>query len=220
MSLRIIVGHALLCKFIDFGPHFRHTRGINTLPMASPNDIKKGSVIRDPQGLWVVVEFQHVNPGKGAAFVRTRIRNIQSGKVLEATYKTSESVEFVDVEHRNMNFLYKDASGFTFMDNENFEQVTMSEEAVGEDGKYLSEGLTVHITLFEGQPLALEIPRKMTFKVTEAMDAVAGNTASGGNLTKEVTLEGGIKARVPLFIKQGEMIIINTETGEYVERAK
>lgn len=188
--------------------------------MASPNDIKKGAVIRDPQGLWLVIEFQHVNPGKGAAFVRTRIKNLQSGKVLEATYKTSESVEFVEVEHRNMNYLYSDASGYTFMDNESFEQVTMPAEDVGDDGKYLREGLTVHITTFEGRPLAVEIPRKMTFKVTESMDAVAGNTASGGNLTKEVTLEGGIKARVPLFIKQGETIIVNTETGEYVERAK
>ena len=188
--------------------------------MASPNDIKKGSVIRDAQGLWLVVEFQHVNPGKGAAFVRTRIKNLQSGKVLETTYKTSETIEYVEVEHRDMNFLFSDATGYTFMDNQSFEQVTMSPEDVGDDAKYLSEGLKVNITMFEERALAIEIPRKMTFKVTESMDAVAGNTASGGNLTKEVTLEGGVKVRVPLFIKQGEMIIVNTETGEYVERAK
>lgn len=188
--------------------------------MASPNDIKKGSVIRDAQGLWLVVEFQHVNPGKGAAFVRTRIKNLQSGKVLEATYKTSESIEYVEVEHRDMNFLYSDATGYTFMDNQSFEQVTMPADEIGDDAKYLSEGLKVNITTFEGRPLSVEIPRKMTFKVIESMDAVAGNTASGGNLNKEVTLEGGVKVRVPLFIKQGEMIIINTETGEYVERAK
>ncbi|HPF95051.1 MAG: elongation factor P [Candidatus Magasanikbacteria bacterium] len=188
--------------------------------MGSPNDIKKGVVIRDPQGIWLVVEFQHVNPGKGAAFVRTRIKNLQSGKMLETTYKTSETIELVAVERRDMNFLYSDASGYTFMDNETFEQVTMPADEMGDDAKYLSEGLKVNITMFEGRPLAVEVPRKMTFKVTESMDAVAGNTASGGNLTKEVTLEGGIKIRVPLFIKQGESVIVNTETGEYVERAK
>ena len=188
--------------------------------MGSPNDIKKGMVMRDSQGLWLIVEFQHVNPGKGAAFVRTRIKNLQSGKVLESTFKTSETMEFVAVEHRHMNYLYNDPSGYTFMDNETFDQVTMPEDEVGDEAKYLSEGLKVNITTFEGRPLAIEIPRKMTFKVTESMDAVAGNTASSGNLNKEVTVEGGIKVRVPLFIKQGESIIVNTETGEYVERAK
>lgn len=188
--------------------------------MASPNDIKKGVVIRDPQGLWVVVEFQHVNPGKGAAFVRTRIRNIQTGKVLEATFKTSETIDLVSVDYRNMQYLFHDATGYTFMDKDTYDQVTMSDDAVGDSGKYLRDGMEVNVTTYEGQPLALELPRKMTFKVIEAMDVVGGNTVSGGNLTKEVTLEGGIKTHVPMFIKQGEDIIINTETGEYVERAK
>jgi elongation factor P len=187
--------------------------------MASTSDIKKGIVIRDPQGLWLVVEFQHVNPGKGAAFVRTRIKNLQSGKVLETTFKTSESIDIVEVEHRRMQYLYHDATGYTFMDNGSYEQVTMSDEDVGEQGQYLREGLEVNISTFEERPIAMELPRKMTFKVIEAMDASAGNTVSGGNMTKEVTLDGGIKTRVPLFIKQGEDIIINTENGDYVERA-
>lgn len=187
--------------------------------MASTSDIKKGIVIRDPQGLWLVVEFQHVNPGKGAAFVRTRIKNLQSNKVLETTYKTSETIDIVEVEHRRMQYLYHDATGYTFMDNTSYEQVTMADEDVGEQGKYLREGLEVNISTFEERPIAIELPRKMTFKVVEAMDASAGNTVSGGNMTKEVTLDGGIKTRVPLFIKQGEDIIINTENGDYVERA-
>ena len=186
--------------------------------MASTSEIKKGVVIRDPQGLWVVVEFQHVNPGKGAAFVRTRIKNIQSNKVLEVTYKTSESIDLVDVEHRRMQYLYHDATGYTFMDNASYEQVTMNDEDVGSQGQYLREGMEVNITTYEERPLALELPRKMTFKVTTTMDTVAGNTA-GGNVTKEAEVEGGIKTRVPLFIKEGENIILNTETGEYVERA-
>ncbi|MBM3204729.1 elongation factor P [Candidatus Uhrbacteria bacterium] len=186
--------------------------------MASTSEIKKGIVIQDPQGLWLVVEFQHVNPGKGAAFVRTRIKNLQTGKVLEVTYKTSESITIVEVEHRRMQYLYHDATGYTFMDNASYEQVTMSDEEVGDQGQYLRDGMEVNVSTFEGRPIALELPRKMTFKITQTMPAVAGNTASG-NVTKEATLEGGIKIQVPIFIKEGEEVIVNTETGEYVERA-
>ena len=186
--------------------------------MASPSDIKKSVVIRDPQGLWVVVEFQHVNPGKGAAFVRTRMKNIQTGKVLEVTYKTSESIDIVDVEHRHMQYLYHDALGFNFMDNATYEQVSMSDEDVGEQGRYLRESMEASVSTFEGRPISLELPRKMTFKVIQTSEAVPGNTASG-NVTKEATLEGGIKVQVPIFIKEGEPVIVNTETGEYVERA-
>jgi len=188
--------------------------------MASPSDIKKGIVLKDDQGLWIVVDFQHVNPGKGAAFVRTRIKNLQTGKVLETTYKMSESVTIVEVEHKTMQYLYHDATGYTFMDQGTYEQVTMSDEDVGDQGRYLREGMDVHISTYEDRPIAMELPRKMTFKVVESMDAAAGNTVSGGNMTKEVTLEGGIKVQAPLFIKQGEDVIINTDTGEYVERAK
>ena len=187
--------------------------------MASTSDIKKGVVIQDPQGLWVVNEFQHINPGKGAAFVRTRIKNLQTGKTLETTYKTSETITLVDVEHRRMQYLFNDATGYTFMDKDTYDQVSMSDADVGADGKYLRDGMDINVTTYEGQPIALELPRKMTFKVTEAMDASSGNTVSGGNMTKEVTVDGGIKVHVPLFIKQGEDIIINTENGEYVERA-
>lgn len=187
--------------------------------MASPSDIKKGIVIQDPQGLWLVTEFQHINPGKGAAFVRTRIKNVQSGKTLEVTYKMSDSITTVEVDHRTMQYLFHDNTGYTFMDKSTYEQATMSDADVGEQGIYLREGLDVHVALFEERPIALELPRKMTFKVVETMEAVPGNTASG-NVTKEATLEGGVKTRVPLFITQGEEIIVNTETGEYVERAK
>lgn len=186
--------------------------------MASTSEIKKGVVIRDAQGLWVVTEFQHVNPGKGSAFVRTRLKNVQTGKVLEVTYKTSESVDLVEVEHRRMQYLYHDATGYTFMDQGTYEQVTMADEDVGEQGKYLRDGMEVNVSTFEERPVALELPRKMTFKVVSTMDAIAGNTASG-HVQKDAELEGGIMVRVPLFIKEGENIIVNTETGEYVERA-
>ncbi len=188
--------------------------------MASPNEIKKGAIIKDDSGLWIVTDFQHVNPGKGAAFVRSKLKNLQTGKALERTYKTSESIELVSVDHRNMQFLYKDQTGFTFMDTDTYEQCALPEDQVGDQGKFMQEGMEVIVSLYDGNPITVELPRKMTFKVIESPDVVAGNTASGGNMTKEVVLEGNIHIRVPMFIKEGEKIIINTETGEYVERAK
>lgn len=187
--------------------------------MASASEIKKGVVVKNDQGLWLIVEFQQISPGKGSAFVRSRQKNLQTGKVLEVTNKTVETVEIVEVEHRNMQYLYHDASGCTFMDNDTFDQVTMPDDEVGDAQKYLREGLTVHISTYEGRPLAVEIPRKMSFKVTETSDAVAGNTVSGGNMFKDAIVEGDLKVKVPLFIKNGEEIVVNTETGEYVERS-
>ena len=167
---------------------------------------------------WVVTEFQHINPGKGAAFVRTRIKNLKTGRTLEQTIKVSESVDFVAVEYRTMQYLYKDATGYTFMDNASYEQCTMDEDAVGSAGQYLREGLDVTLTMYEDRPIALQLPKKMTFKVAETMPAVAGNTASG-NVTKEAKTDNGFMIKVPLFIAEGESVIVNTDTGEYVERA-
>lgn len=187
--------------------------------MASPGEIKKGSVILQNGDPWVVTEFQHVNPGKGAAFVRTRIKNARTGKTLEATYKVSESIDLVEMEYRNMQYLYHDATGYTFMDNASYEQATMDDEAVGEQAKYLKEGLEIMVSMFEGKPIALQLPRKMTFKVTETMPAVKGDTASG-NVTKEAKVDAGFIVHVPIFVKEGDNVVVNTDTGEYVERAQ
>lgn len=186
--------------------------------MSSPSDIKKGVVIRENGELWVVTEFQHVNPGKGAAFVRCRVKNVKTGKTLEKTIKMSEPVELVEVEYRNMQYLFHDATGYTFMDNGTYEQVTMNDEDVGDQAKYLKEGLALMVSTYEGKPIALQLPRKMTFKITETMPAVKGDTASG-NVTKEAMTDGGFVVHVPIFLNQGEDIIVNTDTGEYVERA-
>ena len=188
--------------------------------MASPNEIKKGVVLKDDAGLWLVTDFLHVNPGKGSAFVRSKLKNLQTGKALERTYKSSETIEIVSVEHRKMQFLYKDQTGYTFMDNDTYEQVALPEDQVGDEGRFMKEGMEVMVSLHEGSPITVELPRKMTFKVIEAPEVVAGNTASGGNMTKDIVLEGDIQIRAPMFIKEGEEIVINTETGEYVERAK
>lgn len=186
--------------------------------MASPSEIKKGVVILQNGDPWVVTEFQHINPGKGAAFVRTRIKNARSGKTLEMTYKMSETIDIVDMEYRNMQYLYHDATGYTFMDSGTYEQFTMSDDDMGESGKYLKEGLEVTLSMYEGRPIAIQLPRKMQFKVVETMPAVKGDTASG-NVTKEAKVDAGFIVRVPIFLKEGEEIIVNTDTGEYVERA-
>ncbi|MFZ6015392.1 MAG: elongation factor P [Patescibacteria group bacterium] len=187
--------------------------------MGSPNDIKKGAVIKKDGDLWIVTTFQHVNPGKGAAFVRTRIKNAKTGKTLEQTYKTSESIDFAELEYHNMAYLYHDASGYVFMDNKNYEQATMSDEEVGDDAKYLRDGLEVIISMNENKPIALQVPKKMKFTIVETTPAVKGDTASG-NVTKEAKTDTGFYVQVPIFLNQGDEIIVNTETGEYVERAK
>lgn len=184
--------------------------------MASVNDIGKGSVIRFKGGLSVVVEFQHVNPGKGSSFVRARLKDIASGKVVEQTFKAAESVEFVEVERPRMQYLYADPSGYTFMDQTSFEQVTIPRAMIGDGAGYLKEGVEVHVATHEGTPIAVELPKKVALIVTEAFEAVRGDTSGG--VMKEVTLETGMKTRVPMFIKQGETVVLNTDTGEYVER--
>lgn len=186
--------------------------------MSSPSEIKKASVLRENGELWIVTEFQHVNPGKGAAFVRTRVKNVKTGKTLEKTYKVSESVDLVDMEYRNMQYLYHDATGHTFMDSGTYEQFTISDADVGDQGKYLKEGLEVTLSMHEGQPVALQLPRKMRFKITETMPAVKGDTA-GGNVQKDAKVDAGFTIRVPIFINEDEEVIVNTDTGEYVERA-
>lgn len=186
--------------------------------MSSPSEIKKGVVIRENNELWVVTEFQHVNPGKGAAFVRCRVKNPKTGKTLEKTYKVSETIELVEMEYRNMQYLYHDGTGYNFMDNGSYEQVAMADDEVGDQAKFLKEGLEVMISTYEGKPIALQLPRKMTFKVAETMPAVKGDTASG-NVTKEAKTDNGFIIHVPIFINEGEDVIVNTDTGEYVERA-
>ncbi len=185
--------------------------------MPDTSDISKDVVMRFKNDLFVITEFQHVNPGKGSAFVRVKMRSIGSGKSLENTFKSGEKVDIVDVDRRTMQYLFSDANGATFMDNTTYDQVSVPKAMLeGKEG-YLKEGLAAMIIMYEGAPVAVQLPRKMTYTVTEAQDAVRGDTS--GNVTKDVKLETGLTVKVPMFIKQGEKIIINTDTGEYVERA-
>ncbi|TAN33275.1 elongation factor P [Patescibacteria group bacterium] len=186
--------------------------------MAPTSEIRKGVVIRHQNDLFVVVDFQHVNPGKGAAFVRVRMKSLASGKVIEITYKTSESVDIVEVEFHSMQYLYKSGANFAFMNMSTYEQIEMNNDLLGDEAKYLKEGIDVVVGLYEGRPVSAQIPKKIQYKVIDAPPAVKGDSASG-NVTKEITLENGLKIQAPIFIKEGEEILVNTETGEYSTRA-
>ncbi len=186
--------------------------------MASVNEIKKEAVLIFKGEPHIVVEFQHVNPGKGSAFVRTRLKNARSGKVFEQTYKAAETVEFVELDRKKLQYTYNDGTNWNFMDKDNFEEVSISKEMLGDKTGYMKEGDEIDGFFYEGECLNVVLPKKVTLKVIEAMPAVKGD--SSGNITKEVTLETGHKINAPIFIKIGDILSINTETGDYVERAQ
>lgn len=185
--------------------------------MPSPNEIKKGTVIRHAGELWITVDFQRVSPGKGSSFVRTRLKNLKTGKVREETFKSAETLEFEDVAYKKMQYLFNDGTLFTFMDNVSFEQVTLSADSIGEDQKYLQDGQEVMVIMHGEVAIAMELPQKVTYTVASAEPAVKGDTASG-NVQKNATADNGLEMRVPIFIKEGDKVVINTATGEYVER--
>ena len=187
--------------------------------MPSPNDVKKGTVINMNNDLWIVVDFQRVSPGKGSSFVRTRVRNIRTNKIQEQAFKSAETLIFEEVAYKNMQYLYGDQTGHTFMDNVSYEQLTMSPEMIGDDAKYLKEGLLVMIMTHNEAAIAIELPKKIEYTVASSPMELKGDTA-GGNVTKEVTLDNGLTTHVPIFIKEGEHILVNTETGSYVERVQ
>lgn len=186
--------------------------------MADTTDLKRDVFIMFKDAICAVADFQHVNPGKGSAFVRTRLKNVQTGKVLEHTFKAGESIDLVELERSNMQYLYQDELSYQFMDNASFEQHGISKDLVGEKGQYLKEGQEVMVLLHGETPLSIDLPKKLTFKVTEAMPSEKGDSAQG-RVTKEVTLETGMKLAVPIFVKEGDSVVVNTETAEYVERA-
>lgn len=185
--------------------------------MARASDIQKGLAIIFKGEPHLVVDFQHVNPGKGAAFVRTRLKSLKTGKVLENTFKSDESVEFVELERKKVQYLYGAKGEYAFMDMETYEQFSVGADVIRQYASYLKEGLEIVLLISEGAPVTVDFPKKVTFKVAEAPPGVRGDTA--GNVTKEIVLENGLKIRAPLFIKEGDMVVINTVTGEYVERS-
>jgi len=185
--------------------------------MASTSEIKKSVIIRQNNDLYMVTEFQHVNPGKGAAFVRAKMKSLGSGKVIENTYKVGENVDIVDVQFQNMQYLYKSGDMHVFMNMKDYEQIEINEDFIGDDAKYLKDNLEVMVGIYQERAVSIQIPKKISYKVIEAPPAVKGDS-SAGNVTKEVTLENGLKVQAPIFIKEGEEILINTDTGDYSAR--
>jgi elongation factor P len=180
------------------------------------SDFKKGLAIKYGGDTYIVISYQFVNPGKGSAFTRTKIKNVKTLKVNEVTFKSGENIEAANMEYRRCQYLYNDGREYNFMDNVNYEQFAMPAELVGDQGQFMMDGGEVITVFVDNKPVSLQLPPKMDFKVTEAQPGVKGDTATGG--TKPVTIETGAKVNVPLFIKEGEYIRVNTETGEYVER--
>lgn len=186
--------------------------------MPSTSDFRPGLVIKYNNELWTVVEFQHVNPGNWRAFVRTKLKNLKSGKVLENRFRAGEAIEIVRIERKEYQFLYRDGTGYVFMDKENYEQLTVDESQVGGGAHFLRDGESVDI-LFNGSDITgIELPITVELAVRETVPGVKGDSANPG--TKPATVETGATVNVPLFINEGDVIKIDTRTGEYIERVK
>jgi len=165
---------------------------------------------------FVIVYFQHVKPGKGGAFVRTKVKNLKTGRVLDRRFRAGEKVEAADIDDRKMQFLYRDGDQLVFMDSDSYDQIPFSSDQVGDAKKYLIENLDVDVLFWRGQPINIELPAFIQATVAECEPGMKGDTASGA--TKPATLETGAVVQVPLFVKEGERIRVDTRTGEYVER--
>lgn len=181
------------------------------------SEIKLGKVLSINDEPYQVVFTQHIKVARGGAVLKTKLKNLISGSTLEKTFSGSDSVEEADMQRKQANFLYNQDEDFFFMDNEDFEQFQFAGEALGEMVKYLKEGQVVDVLIFNNKPVAVALPTKIELEVVSAPDGIKGNSA--GAATKAVTLETGVEIRTPMFIKAGDKIRINTETGEYVERA-
>jgi elongation factor P len=184
--------------------------------MATSNDLKNGLVLNIDGQLWTVIEFQHVKPGKGPAFVRTKLKNVLTGKVVEKTFNAGVKVETASVDKREMNYLYNDGSGYVFMDNQNYEQMTLSEEVVGDGKNYLLENQGAVVAVYEGNPIYVELPANVVLEITYTEPGLQGDRSSGG--TKPATVETGLQIQVPLFIEQNVKVRVDTRTGEYLGR--
>jgi elongation factor P len=184
--------------------------------MATSNDLKNGMVLNIENQLWAVTEFQHVKPGKGAAFVRSKLKNVLTGKVVEKTFNAGVKVEVANVDKRDMTYLYNDGDGFIFMDKDNFDQVSLTEAVVGDAVNYLLENQEATVALHEGNPIYVELPASVVLEVTYTEPGLQGDRSSGG--TKPATLETGLQVQVPLFLENNTKVRVDTRTGDYLGR--
>ena len=187
------------------------------MPAVSTNDLKNGMALALPDGLFTIVEFQHVKPGKGGAFVRTKIKNVRTGAVIERTYRADERLERAHIDKREMQFLYRDGDDYVFMDNETYDQLHVGPAALGPSADYLKEGDAAVIQMHGTEIVGIDLPAAVELTVTETEPGVQGDRVSGAR--KPATLETGLVVQVPLFVNQGDRIKVDTRSGEYLTRA-
>ncbi|MBO2535025.1 elongation factor P [Rummeliibacillus suwonensis] len=185
--------------------------------MISVNDFKTGLTILVDGNLFRVIEFQHVKPGKGAAFVRSKLRNLRNGNVTEKTFRAGEKVEKAQIDTRKMQYLYASGDQYAFMDMETYEQIELSKEQLEYELQFLLENMEVFIMMYEGEILGIDLPNTVELEVAETEPGIKGDTATGGS--KPATLETGLVVNVPFFVNQGDKLVINTSDGSYVSRA-
>ncbi|HSZ36039.1 MAG TPA: elongation factor P [Acidimicrobiales bacterium] len=183
----------------------------------STNDLKNGMSLDLPEGLFSVVEFQHVKPGKGGAFVRTKLKNVRSGAVIERTYRADEKLEQAIIDKRDMQFLYRDGADFVFMDTTSYEQMTASPDSLGDAPNYLKEGDAANLQMYNGEIVGVELPAAVELAVSETEPGIQGDRVSGAR--KPATLQTGLVVQVPLFVNIGDVIKVDTRSGDYLTRA-
>jgi len=183
----------------------------------STNDLKNGMTLDLPDGLFSVVEFQHVKPGKGGAFVRTKLKNVRSGAVLERTYRADEKLEQAIIDKREMQYLYRDGDAYVFMDNTSYDQMNIQPSALGDASKYMKEGDSAVLQLWGSEIVGVDLPAAVELSVTETEPGVQGDRVSGAR--KPATLETGLVIQVPLFVNTGDRVKVDTRSGEYLTRA-
>ena len=181
------------------------------------NDLRNGMTLDLSEGLFAVVEFQHVKPGKGGAFVRTKLRNVRTGAVIERTYRAAETLEQAVIDKRDMSFLYRDGDDYVFMDQSTYDQLSVGRARLGSTSDYLREGGEAVVQLHDGEVVGIDLPASVELAVTETEPGVQGYRVSGAR--KSATLETGLVVQVPLFVNPGESIKVDTRTGEYLTRA-
>jgi elongation factor P len=184
----------------------------------STNDLKNGMTLDLEGTLFQVIEFQHVKPGKGGAFVRTKLRNVRTGAVVEKTFNAGVKVGLAIVARKEMQFLYRDADAFTFMDLGSYDQLPVPADVVGDAARWLAEGATAQVAVHQGVPIAVELPASVSLTVTTTQPGVKGDTRT--NAMKPAVLETGAEIQVPLFVEAGERVKVDTRSGEYIERVK
>ncbi|HAM80248.1 elongation factor P [Ornithinibacillus bavariensis] len=185
--------------------------------MISVNDFKTGLTIEIDNDVWQVVDFQHVKPGKGAAFVRSKLRNLRNGNIQEKTFRAGEKVEKAHVEHRKMQYLYASGDSHAFMDTDSYEQIELRSAQIEHELKFIKENMEVSIIQYNGEMIGIDLPNNVELEVVDTEPGIKGDTASGGS--KPATVETGLVVQVPFFINKGDKLIINTSDGKYVSRA-